>query len=111
MNAVKAGQCHHFAHLWWPSDGSSEDLQEVEDAERIHESVIDCFESACLPHLTQEDKEQMLHFVIVGGGPTGVEFAAELHDLIYEDLLNLYPHLKPYVNITLVQSADHILNS
>jgi len=47
----------------------------------------------------------------VGGGPTGVEFAAELHDLIHEDLLNLYPHLHNDVKITLVQSGDHILNT
>jgi NADH dehydrogenase FAD-containing subunit len=29
--------------------------------------------------------------VVVGGGPTGVEVAAELHDMIYEDLKDLYP--------------------
>lgn len=29
--------------------------------------------------------------MIVGGGPTGVEVAAELHDLITEDLVKLYP--------------------
>jgi pyruvate/2-oxoglutarate dehydrogenase complex dihydrolipoamide dehydrogenase (E3) component len=49
--------------------------------------------------------------VIVGGGPTGVEFAAELHDLIHDDLLNLYPHLHNDVKITVVQSGDHILNT
>ena len=49
--------------------------------------------------------------MVVGGGPTGVEFAAELHDLIHEDLLNLYPHLHNDVKITLVQSGDHILNT
>jgi hypothetical protein len=29
--------------------------------------------------------------VVVGGGPTGVEVAAELHDMIYDDLKDLYP--------------------
>jgi NADH:ubiquinone reductase (non-electrogenic) len=53
----------------------------------------------------------LLSFVVVGGGPTGVEFSAELHDLVHEDLLCLYPHLKDSVTITLVQSGDHILNT
>lgn len=29
----------------------------------------------------------MLHMVVVGGGPSGVEYAAELHDFIVEDLV------------------------
>lgn len=52
-----------------------------------------------------------LHFVIVGGGPTGVEFAAELHDFIYEDLIKIYPSVKDIVKISVIQSGDHILNS
>lgn len=30
----------------------------------------------------------MLSFVVVGGGPTGVEYAGELHDFLKEDLAN-----------------------
>jgi NADH dehydrogenase FAD-containing subunit len=47
----------------------------------------------------------------VGGGPTGVEFSAELHDFVLSDLPKYYPKLANKVNITLVQSADHILNT
>ncbi len=28
--------------------------------------------------LTQEERKRVLHFVVVGGGPTGVEFAGTL---------------------------------
>lgn len=42
---------------------------------------------ACPP----QERKKLLSFVIVGGGPTGVEVAAELHDLITEDLVKLYP--------------------
>lgn len=38
-----------------------------------------------------QERKKLLSFVIVGGGPTGVEVAAELHDLITEDLVKLYP--------------------
>lgn len=85
-------------------------MQEVEDAQKIRRGVIDCFEKAILPGLTEEERRTNLHFVIVGGGPTGVEFAAELHDYFQEDLVNLYPSVKDLVKITLIQSGDHILN-
>ena len=86
-------------------------MQEVEDAQRIRRTVIDCFEKAVLPGLTDEERKTILHFVIVGGGPTGVEFAAELHDFVFEDLVNIYPGVKDLVKITVIQSGDHILNT
>ncbi|XP_071731420.1 external alternative NAD(P)H-ubiquinone oxidoreductase B1, mitochondrial-like [Rutidosis leptorrhynchoides] len=86
-------------------------LKEVEDAQKIRTSVIDCFEKAILPELTDEERRTNLHFVIVGGGPTGVEFAAELHDFVHEDLVKLYPVVKDLVKITVIQSGDHILNT
>ncbi|EOA18582.1 hypothetical protein CARUB_v10007154mg [Capsella rubella] len=86
-------------------------LKEVEDAQRIRRGVIDCFEKAILPGLTEDQRRRKLHFVIVGGGPTGVEFAAELHDFIQEDITKIYPSVKELVRITLIQSGDHILNS
>ena len=85
-------------------------LKEIEDAERIRESIMDFFELAALPFVSEDERRQLLQFVIIGGGPTGVEFAAELHDLIYEDLCKLYPNLMPFVNIVVIQSGDHILN-
>ncbi|KAK8613372.1 hypothetical protein V6N13_101134 [Hibiscus sabdariffa] len=85
-------------------------LKEVEDAQKIRRSVINCFEKAVLPGLSEEERRINLHFVIVGGGPTGVEFAAELHDFVKEDLVNLYPTVKDLVKITVIQSGDHILN-
>lgn len=85
-------------------------MQEVEDAQRIRRTVIDCFERASLPKLTDAERQKILQFVVVGGGPTGVEFAAELHDFVSEDLVKLYPKVKDYVKITLLEAGDHILN-
>ncbi|XP_057544144.1 external alternative NAD(P)H-ubiquinone oxidoreductase B2, mitochondrial-like [Amaranthus tricolor] len=85
-------------------------LKEVEDAQKIRQSIIDCFEKAALPTLSEEEKKRILHFVVVGGGPTGVEFAAELHDFVNEDLVKLYPKAKEFVKITLLEATDHILN-
>lgn len=44
-------------------------------------------ELAALPTTTPEERKRLLSFVICGGGPTGVEFAAELRDMMAEDVL------------------------
>nr|XP_043609639.1 external alternative NAD(P)H-ubiquinone oxidoreductase B2, mitochondrial-like [Erigeron canadensis] len=85
-------------------------LKEVEDAQKIRRKVIDCFEKANLPNISDEERKRMLQFVVVGGGPTGVEFAAELHDFVSEDLVKLYPAVKGLVKISLLEATDHILN-
>jgi NADH dehydrogenase FAD-containing subunit len=53
----------------------------------------------------------VLHFAVVGGGPTGVEFAAELHDFIHQDVRRLYPNLADFFSISLYDVAPHILGS
>ncbi|OIV96131.1 hypothetical protein TanjilG_13063 [Lupinus angustifolius] len=85
-------------------------LKEVEDAEKIRRTVIDCFERASLPDISEEERKRILHFAIVGGGPTGVEFAAALHDFVNGDLVKLYPGIKDLVQITLLEAGNHILS-
>jgi NADH dehydrogenase FAD-containing subunit len=70
---------------------------------------LDCFEKAALPTSSDELRTRLLHFAIVGGGPTGIEYAAELHDLIKDDLVKIYPTLIPYVKITIYDVAPKIL--
>ncbi|KAL0916984.1 hypothetical protein M5K25_014540 [Dendrobium thyrsiflorum] len=84
-------------------------LKEVEDAQRIRRSVMNCFEKASLPNLNEEERKKNLHFVVIGGGPTGVEFAAELHDFVQEDLSKLYPNALELVKISLIEAGEHIL--
>ena len=86
-------------------------LKEVDDALRIRTKLADLLETASLPGVSEEEQKDMLSVVVVGGGPTGVEFAAEMHDFLTEDVPKLYPSVKDKVSITLVQSADHILNT
>ncbi|XP_048232553.1 external alternative NAD(P)H-ubiquinone oxidoreductase B4, mitochondrial isoform X2 [Ricinus communis] len=85
-------------------------LKEVEDAQKIRKSIIDCYERASLPNISEEEKKRIMHFVVVGGGPTGVEYAAELHDFAFEDLARLYPSVRDHLRITLLEAGDHILN-
>lgn len=48
--------------------------------------------------------------MIVGGGPTGVEFAGELSNLVKEDLTRIMPDVSSVVRITLVE-AKAVLSS
>lgn len=58
-----------------------------------------------------QEREQLLSFVVVGGGPTGVEVAAELHDMVADDLRKIYPELMPYVRIRVIELQDHVLST
>lgn len=69
-------------------------------------------ELACLPTTSDEERKRLLSFVICGGGPTGVEFAAELFDLLNEDLLHSFPRiLRNEISVHIIQSRTHILNT
>lgn len=86
-------------------------LREVADARRIRIKVIDCFENASLPGLSEEEKKNFLRFFVCGGGPTGVEFAAELHDFIEEDVRKKYRGFEKLIEIILIEAGDKLLNS
>lgn len=86
-------------------------LREVNEARKIRIKVIDCFENASLPGLTDEQKKNLLNFVVCGGGPTGVEFAAELHDFVDEEVSKKYPELTPFIKVTLIEAGEKLLNS
>jgi NADH dehydrogenase len=67
--------------------------------------VIRNLESACLPTTTDEERRRLLSFVVCGGGPTGVEFAAELYDMLNEDLIEFFPKIiRCEISVHLVQS-------
>lgn len=84
-------------------------LKDVGDARKIRNRLLACFEGAALPTTSDEMRRQLLNFAIVGGGPTGIEFSAELHDLINEDLAKIYPELIKYHKITVYDVAEKVL--
>lgn len=51
----------------------------------------------------------ILHFVIVGAGPTGVEISSELSDLFHHDFARLYPHVKKHARISIHDVAPNVL--
>ncbi|KAI9705554.1 MAG: hypothetical protein M1836_006310 [Candelina mexicana] len=87
-------------------------LKTIEDAREIRNKVLLNLERACLPTTTDEERRRLLSFVVSGGGPTGVEFAAELFDMLNEDLLKSFPKiLRNEISVHVIQSRGHILNT
>ncbi|KAF4464036.1 NADH dehydrogenase [Fusarium albosuccineum] len=87
-------------------------LKDINDARKIRNQVIHNFELACLPTTSDQERKRLLSFVVSGGGPTGVEFAAELFDLLNEDLTRHFPRLlRNEISVHLIQSRGHILNT
>ncbi|KAJ8109573.1 hypothetical protein OPT61_g7358 [Boeremia exigua] len=84
-------------------------LKDVGDARKIRNRLLACFEAAALPTTPENMKKELLNFAVVGGGPTGIEFSAELHDLIKEDMARIYPELIKYHKITVYDVAEKVL--
>jgi NADH:ubiquinone reductase (H+-translocating) len=84
------------------------DLKGLRDALRVRNAIIDRFEEA--ERLRGAFADDLLTFVFVGGGPTGVEAAADSHDLIFDVLRGDYPGVDfDRVRLVLINSGDHIL--
>ncbi|KAF2303426.1 hypothetical protein GH714_018246 [Hevea brasiliensis] len=60
--------------------------------------------------IPEEEKNRLLHCVVIGGGPTGVEFSGELSDFIMRDVQERYSHVKDHIKVTLIE-ANEILSS
>jgi NADH dehydrogenase FAD-containing subunit len=61
-------------------------MKEAQDGRAVRARIHACFEAATYPGLTAQQQKNLLTFVVVGGGPTGVELASELGDFIREDI-------------------------
>lgn len=86
------------------------DLKTLEDAVTIRDRVIDCFEQAAQSSSAAERK-RLLSFAIIGGGPTGVEMAGELIDLITDTLERFFAaEIKPKdISLTLLTADPELL--
>lgn len=73
-------------------------LERLEEASYI--SVLD--NDATVSEAEAEKMRELLTFVVIGGGPTGVELAGELTDFLFNDGMKQYGHLKPYIKVHMI---------
>lgn len=84
-------------------------LKTTQDAMLVRARILDLFERASLPTLSEEQRRNTLRVVVVGGGPTGVAIAAEIDDLVSDHLFEIYPHLSGEVSLDIYDVAPKIL--
>ncbi len=76
-------------------------MKHLYHARNIRNNIIDSFEKAAIPGTSIEERERLLSFVVVGGGPTSCEFVAELYDFVTSDVKKLYPDMVKHVKVSL----------
>ncbi|MFZ1024807.1 MAG: FAD-dependent oxidoreductase [Limnoraphis robusta] len=85
----------------------SKPVVSLSDAVKLRQHLLTCIEQA-KQELIPEQLQSLLTFVIVGGGPTGVEIAGGLSELL-QTLLADYPKLRQQSEVILLQSRDRLL--
>lgn len=85
-------------------------LKEISDAQIIRHKVLDSIEKASVLPKDDPERSRLLSFVVVGGGPTGVEFAGELQDFVDQDLSKWYPEISKEIKVSLVEALPNILS-
>ena len=84
-------------------------LKDIQEAEAIRNQILTQFEKAALEKDQQERKKD-LTFVVVGGGPSGVELAGAISELVRLVLKKDFPDLDfSEVSIILLEALDQLL--
>ncbi|HEV8051902.1 MAG TPA: NAD(P)/FAD-dependent oxidoreductase, partial [Parachlamydiaceae bacterium] len=86
-------------------------LKTLSDALSIRERILLSYERAerCTDPI---EAEKFMRFVIIGGGPTGVEMAGAIAEIAHKSLVNNFRHIKPeQTKIYLIEGLNQILPS
>jgi NADH dehydrogenase len=102
------GSTHsYFGHDEWAPLAPG--LKTVEDATEIRRRVLLAFELA-ERHMQEHGWHPPLDFVIIGGGPTGVELAGAISDIARHFLKNDFRHINPaHSKVILLDGAPRLL--
>lgn len=103
---VATGATHsYFGRDEWET--AAPGLKTLEDAVRMRQRVLAAFEEA---ERHPEDAERLLTFVVVGGGPTGVELAGALVEIAVHSLGDEFDAIDPsQARVILVEGTPHVL--
>jgi len=108
---VATGASHHYFGHDAEWENRAPGLKTVEDAVRIRREVLLAFEAA-EREPDPERRRLLLTFVIVGGGPTGVELAGALGEMAHSTLRGEFRTFDPSESqIILVEGLDRILST
>jgi NADH dehydrogenase len=107
---VAAGaKYNYFGHPEWERLAPA--LKTIEDATEIRRRILMAFELA-EREADLERRRMLLTFVIVGGGPTGVEMAGALAEIARHSLEHEFRHINPAdAQIVLVEADERVLGT
>jgi NADH:ubiquinone reductase (H+-translocating) len=107
---VASGAAHsYFGHPEWETYAPG--LKTLDDALVMRRQVLLAFEAA-ERESDPEKLRRLLTFVIVGGGPTGVELAGALAEIARQSLRDDFRHIRPEsARILLVEGGPHLLGT
>jgi NADH dehydrogenase len=107
---VATGSTHsYFGHDEWSEFAPG--LKSIEDALEIRSRVLFAYEAA-ERESDPELQRQWLTFVVVGGGPTGVELAGALAEISKKALAHDYHNFDPAeAKVVLVEAGPHLLST
>lgn len=98
---------NYFGHNEWERHAPG--LKSVVDATKLRRNILLAFEAAELETDPEKIKE-LLTFVLVGAGPTGVEMAGAIAELAHKALVSDFRHIDPRLaRIVLVEAGPRIL--
>ena len=106
---IVATGAHHtyFGHDEWAPHAPG--LKTIDDATEIRRRILIAFEAA-EREADPERRRAWMTFVIVGGGPTGVELAGALGEIANDTLRSDFRSIRPQdARIDLVEAVDRIL--
>lgn len=105
---VAAGARHsYFGNDQWETKAPG--LKTLEDALTIRRRILRAFEAAELED-DPDSRQAWLTFVVVGGGPTGVEMAGQIAEISNHTLKRDFRNINPRdARIVLVEAADRVL--
>ncbi|MBL8237933.1 MAG: NAD(P)/FAD-dependent oxidoreductase [Bryobacterales bacterium] len=107
---IAAGARHHyFGHEEW--EAVAPGLKTIEDATEIRGRILGAFEAA-EKEPDAERRRALLTFLIVGGGPTGVELAGTLGEIANDTLKEDFRSFRPEeARIILLEAGPRILTA
>jgi NADH:ubiquinone reductase (H+-translocating) len=99
----------YFGHDQWAEVAPG--LKRIEDATRIRRRILSAFEEAELAR-DETERKRLLTFVIIGGGPTGVEMAGAIAEVARQTLARDFRRIDPRTaTIVLIEAGPRILPS
>ena len=105
---VATGSTHsYFGHEDWQAIAPG--LKSIDDATLIRRRILRAFEAAEIED-DRHARDRLLRFVIVGGGPTGVELAGTIAELAHHTLAKDFRRIDPSAaKVVLVEAGPRLL--